>query len=104
MAKSPKRASAWSDRADEMVIEFALVGAPVGKALSQATPGGRMPKDLMGYWAHGPGAAKIRWGTPGAMTRCARYLAKYVGPHRSHATCNNIGKRLGGKGVAWDVD
>jgi hypothetical protein len=37
------------------------------------------------------------------MTRCARHLAKYVGPGRSHQVCNNLSKPLGGKGVAWDV-
>ena len=103
--KLAKTASGLLARADEMVIEWAIVGAdPVsGKVLSKVTPGGRMPHELMTYWAYGPGAAKIRWGTPGAMTRCARHLAKYVGPHRAYPTCNNIGKRLGGKGVAWDV-
>ena len=30
-------------------------------------------------------------------------VRKYVGV-RAHATCNNISKALGGKGVAWDVD
>lgn len=24
------------------------------------------------YWEHGEGAAKVRWGTPGAMQRCIR--------------------------------
>lgn len=35
---------------------------------------------LKNYWLHGAGAAKIRWGTPGAWTRCVRHLSKYMGP------------------------
>ena len=103
----PVRAAAvpYAARADEMAIAFALQAAspnPIRKAASKATPGGTMPPALQRYWVSGPGAAKIRWGTPGAMTRCARNLAKYV-PGRAYETCNNISKKLGGKGVAWDV-
>lgn len=35
---------------------------------------------LKNYWLHGPGAAKIRWGSPGDFTRCVRHLSKYMGP------------------------
>lgn len=35
---------------------------------------------LRQYWTHGPGAAKIRWGTPGDWSRCNRQLSKYMGP------------------------
>ena len=35
---------------------------------------------LRRYWTRGPGAVKIRWGTPGDWRRCVRYLAKYMGP------------------------
>ena len=100
----PKKATAASGvdlRADEMAIEFAVLAAT--KAGSKATPGGRMPGQLDRYWTTGAGAAKIRWGTPGAMTRCAKQLAKYVTPARAYGTCNNISKKLGGRGVAWDV-
>ena len=34
---------------------------------------------LRRYWTKGPGAAKIRWGTPGDWKRCVRYLSKYMG-------------------------
>jgi hypothetical protein len=64
---------------------------------------GAMPPHLKKYWTVGRGAAKIRWGTPGAMTRCHRHLLKFVGSQRAYETCNNLGKVLGGKGVAWDV-
>lgn len=101
--KRATTASAYSARADEMAIEFALLAAPPGKALSQATPGGREPAQLRQYWAYGPGAAKIRWGTPGAWTRCHRQLTKYVGPLVAKGLCTNLGKLRGGHGVAWDV-
>ena len=35
---------------------------------------------LKAYWTTGKGALKIRWGTPGDLTRAHRHLAKYVGP------------------------
>jgi hypothetical protein len=96
-SKRPLAASAALvvDRADQMAIEFAILAA--GGA-------GGMPHQLRTYWTAGPGAAKIRWGSPGAMTRCHRYLMKYLGSSkRAYQTCNNISKALGGKGVAWDV-
>lgn len=34
---------------------------------------------LRRYWLRGPGAAKIRWGTPGDWRRCVRHLGKYMG-------------------------
>lgn len=39
-------------------------------------PGGG--HNLKQYWTHGPGAAKIRWGTDGSFDRCTRQLGKYV--------------------------
>lgn len=33
---------------------------------------------LKDYWVAGPGAAKIRWGTPGDFDRCVTHLRKYV--------------------------
>lgn len=41
---------------------------------------------LRRYWLRGPGAAKIRWGTPGDWTRCVRQLMKYMGP-RARGYC-----------------
>jgi hypothetical protein len=52
------------------------------------------PKDtqrLRNYWERGPGAAKIRWGTPGDLTRCHKHMAKYVGPY-AWGTCQNMHK------------
>jgi hypothetical protein len=51
------------------------------------------PKDtqrLRNYWTKGPGAGKIGWGSEGDLTRCERFLRKYVGPMWSWGTCNNL--------------
>lgn len=45
---------------------------------------------LMAYWAHGEGAAKIRWGTPGDYDRCLSELGKYVSPAYVHGLCANL--------------
>lgn len=39
-------------------------------------PGGN--HNLKNYWTHGPGAAKIGWGTDGSFARCVAQLSKYV--------------------------
>jgi phage head maturation protease len=33
---------------------------------------------LHAYWVHGPGAAKVAWGTPGDFDRCVTELGKYI--------------------------
>jgi hypothetical protein len=54
------------------------------------------PKDvadterLKNYWAHGPGAAKIAWGSPGDFDRCTAHLSKYVGPAVVKGLCANL--------------
>jgi phage head maturation protease len=30
------------------------------------------------YWVHGPGAAKVAWGTPGDFDRCVMHLGKFI--------------------------
>lgn len=66
---------------------------------------GRMPQQLINYWVHGKGAAKIRWGTPGDFDRCVRNLAKYF-PRNPQGLCNRLHTRaLGqppGQGHALD--
>ncbi|MET9909690.1 hypothetical protein ABZZ74_23295 [Streptomyces sp. NPDC006476] len=42
--------------------------------------GGGNAQTLRDYWAHGAGAAKIRWGTPGDWSRCVRQVSKFMGP------------------------
>lgn len=43
--------------------------------------------DISTYWKTGPGAAKIRWNTPGDFTRCKRHLTKHVGSERAARMC-----------------
>jgi len=56
------------------------------------------PQRLKNYWAHGEGAAKIRWGTPGDHTRCVRLIQEAVTKdgkpplpdHEIHGLCTNL--------------
>ena len=50
----------------------------------------RETQRLRDYWTRGTGAAKIRWGTPGDLTRCEEHLRKYVGPQWAWGTCQNL--------------
>jgi hypothetical protein len=63
--------------------------------------GARHPGDterLMRYWAHGEGAAKIGWGTPGDHTRCVRLIQEAITSkgkaplpdHEIHGLCTNL--------------
>lgn len=59
----------------------------------------RHPADterLMEYWAHGAGAAKIAWNTPGDYDRCIVQLGKYVNPSMVHGLCQNLHQRATG--------
>lgn len=58
---------------------------------------------LKRYWTVGEGAAKIRWGTPGAWSRCYRNVVKYMRPDVAKGYCTNLSQRLGGPGVATHV-
>lgn len=51
---------------------------------------------LKNYWMRGKGAAKIRWGTKGDLTRAHRHLAKYVGSGRAWGLAQNMHKELFG--------
>jgi HK97 family phage prohead protease len=54
--------------------------APVSKvhrAAGQVTNPGDTER-LHEYWVHGPGAAKVAWGTPGDFGRCVAELGKYI--------------------------
>ncbi len=59
---------------------------------------------LMEYWAHGEGAAKIRWKTPGDHTRCVRLIQEAVTKdgrpplpeHEIHGLCTNLEQRATG--------
>lgn len=58
---------------------------------------------LKRYWTMGPGAAKIRWGTPGAWSRCFKNVSKYMPPETAKGYCTNLSQRLGGPGIATHV-
>lgn len=58
-------------------------------------PGDGDAEKLRQYWLHGPGAAKIRWGTPGDFTRCVRHLTKYM-PGRAEGYCQRLHHRANG--------
>jgi hypothetical protein len=51
---------------------------------------------LMEYWAHGEGAAKIRWGIDGDFERCVRELSKHVSPGIVKGLCSNLHVRATG--------
>jgi len=51
---------------------------------------------LKAYWKHGKGALKIRWGTPGDLTRAHRHLSKYVGPQRAWGLAQRLHQELFG--------
>lgn len=60
----------WTDGTIELFAPDAMID------LREAGPGTGV--DLKAYWAHGKGAAKIRWGEDGDFDRCVRHLSKYV--------------------------
>lgn len=56
---------------------------------------------LKRYWTVGAGAARIRWGTPGDLTRCHREVSKEVTSAEMTSDqvwgyCQNLHKRLFG--------
>lgn len=51
---------------------------------------------LRSYWTTGKGALKVRWGTPGDLTRCHRHLSKYVGPQRAWGLAQSYHRDLFG--------
>lgn len=48
---------------------------------------------LMRYWAHGEGAAKIRWGEKDDFYRCEAHLGKYVASEQLKGLCANLHHR-----------
>jgi hypothetical protein len=48
-----------------------------------------MDPDLKRYWLRGEGAAKIRWGTPGAFKRCVSNLREHF-PQATEGLCANL--------------
>jgi hypothetical protein len=86
-------------QSDDFQVQLALTAAiDVGE---MKNPVGT--ERLRQYWLRGKGAAKIRWGTPGAWSRCRRLLSKYMPPTMVPGYCTNLSQRLGGQGVATHV-
>lgn len=103
---SPVRASAYLDEltTERMERAVALNLSLVAVAGRQLTPKDvKSTERLRKYWLYGKGAAKIRWGTPGAWRRCYRNLVKHLGPRVTPGYCTNLSKRLGGPGIATHV-
>lgn len=90
-------ASGFDQRLHEMQIEWMCANS------SPLTAAMKMPAKLQRYWLTGKGAARIRWGTPGAFRRCQRQLRKYLPLHMVDGACGNLSKKLGGPGVATHV-
>lgn len=61
-----------------------LKAGPPGATFPSPDPGATK---LRKYWTKGPGAAKIKWGTPGDFKRCVRHMREYVG-ERAEGLCN----------------
>jgi hypothetical protein len=95
--------------ASPYVAELIQEARERGVALNLAVTAAVTPQGIAGaerlkrYWMFGKGAAKIRWGTPGAWRRCYRHLVKYAGPRMTPGLCTNMSERLGGHGVATHV-
>lgn len=59
---------------------------------------------LMEYWAHGEGAAKIKWGVPGDFERCVIEVQKAIAKdgrkplpdHEVKGLCSNLHQRATG--------
>jgi len=63
--------------------------------MADLRPGDGDAERLRRYWLTGPGAARIRWGTPGDHGRCTRLLSEYM-PGRAAGYCQLLHKRATG--------
>lgn len=58
-------------------------------------------RQLKAYWKTGEGAARIRWGTDGDLTRCHRLVTKEAGADAATfdvwGYCQNLHKELFGR-------
>jgi hypothetical protein len=105
-SKAAKQASAWlptlwTEDGTLLPASFAMMTdaatiTAAGIPGIADTPGDvAAARRLKRYWLVGPGAAKIRWNTPGDWTRCFRHLAKYMGV-RARGYCQNLHKEATG--------
>jgi hypothetical protein len=77
---------ARQDTSEPWPDEFASVGTALHPASTER---------LMEYWAHGPGAAKVRWLEPCAFCRCLEHVGKYFRKNPK-GLCANLEKRATG--------
>lgn len=62
---------------------------PMSALESVADLASSMPPQLREYWLVGPGAAKVRWGTPGLFKRCVKELRSKF-PQDPEGLCANL--------------
>lgn len=73
-------------------LAWALMSLDDGDRAAGAVTNPKGTAELKEYWAHGKGALKIKWGTPGDHTRCVRFMSKYLPPTQVHGFCTNVQK------------
>ena len=69
---------------DSLVESVGLIAAGI-PGIADTPSDEQNVRRLERYWTIGEGGLKIRWMTPGDMTRCMRYLAKYMPRKDMHA-------------------
>lgn len=65
--------------------------------MAEDLPGDGNIERLMRYWATGPGAVKIGWGTDDSFDRCVRELSRYVPESQVKGLCARLHKRATGE-------
>lgn len=64
-------------------------------------PNAAATRQLKAYWRTGEGAARIRWGTDGDLTRCHRLVTREAGADAATfdvwGFCQNLHKELFGR-------
>lgn len=85
----------WDEEEDLDVVTHAPVEAKTAAAtlrlsrLFETKEGrGGNAETLRRYWAHGEGAAKIGWGTPGDFNRCVTLVTEHMGIEDARGYCN----------------
>lgn len=97
------RSASVIERGEELASQSPLYGTYGEVIVAAGVPGiADAPSDfkavrrLKNYWKMGKGAAKIRWGAEGDLTRCHRNLAKYLGSEDAWGYCQNIHQEIFG--------
>lgn len=68
-----------------------------GDVIIAAGNRGGNEETLKQYWGSGKGAAKIRWGSEGDLSRCHKHLTKYIGSEDAWGFCQNLHMKKYGK-------